>query len=411
MSTMTRLLITFELVALGTCACARTDARQSTPWTLHIERIESPAGAASAQPQTTASDRGVVLSWLENVASQTTFKFSQRTPDGWSAARAIVSGDSFFANWADVPSVLRLADGALVAHWLQQSGKDTYAYDVRLSRSIDEGLTWSPSFTPHHDGTKSEHGFASLFQAPGAGLGLVWLDGRAMKPPAAGGDEGTGDMSLRSATFDREWNQLFEDAVDTRVCECCPTAAAVTAEGPIVAFRNRSDDETRDIYVSRLVDHTWTEPVAVHNDGWHLNGCPVNGPALSASGRDVAIAWFTAPHDEGHAFVAFSQDAGQTFGAPVQVDERGSLGRVDVELLADGSAVVSWIELADKRAAFMVRRVERAGQRSAAITIAPLGANRSSGYPRMVRHGNELLFAWTGSDDTLRVQTAAARLP
>jgi hypothetical protein len=137
----------------------------------------------------------------------------------------------------------------------------------------------------------------------------------------------------------------------------------------------------------------------------------VNGPALSASGRDVAVAWFTAPDDQGHAFVAFSQDAGKTFGAPVRVDEAGALGRVDVELLPDGSAVVSWIELADKRATFSIRRVERSGQRSAAITVTPLGANRSSGYPRMAREVDELLFAWTGSDDSLRVQTASAKLP
>jgi hypothetical protein len=410
MSTMTKLLTAAGLGALTMFACTRT-AGPSAEWTVRIEPTESPAGPASAQPQITTSDRGAVLSWLETVASETTFKFSQRTPDGWSAPRTIVSGDNFFANWADVPSVIRLADGSLVAHWLQQSGKDTYAYDVRLSRSTDEGLTWSPSFTPHHDGTKNEHGFASLFQAPGAGLGLVWLDGRAMKPPAAGDDEGTGDMSLRSALFDRDLKPLAEDAIDLRVCECCPTAAAVTADGPIVAFRNRSPEEVRDIYVSRLVGAKWSEPAAVHSDGWQLNGCPVNGPALSARGRDVAIAWFTAPNDEGHTFVAFSQDAGKTFGAPVRVDEAGSLGRVDLELLPDGSAVVSWIELADKRATFSIRRVERSGQRSAAIAVAPLGANRSSGYPRMAREVDELIFAWTDSDNSLRVQTASAKLP
>jgi hypothetical protein len=410
MSTMTKLLTAAGLAALTLSACART-AGPPAEWTVRIERTESPAGPASAQPQITTSDRGAVLSWLETVASETTFKFSQLTPDGWSAPRVIVSGDNFFANWADVPSVIRLADGALVAHWLQMSGHDTYAYDVRLSRSTDEGVTWSPSFTPHHDGTKNEHGFASLFQTPGAGLGLVWLDGRAMKPPAAGDDEGTGDMSLRGAIFDRDLRPLAEDAIDLRVCECCPTAAAVTADGPIVAFRNRSPEDIRDIYVSRLVDGKWADPAAVHNDGWQLNGCPVNGPALSARGREVAIAWFTAPGDQGRAFVAFSQDAGKTFGAPIRADEAGSLGRVDVELLPDGSAVVSWIELADKRATFSIRRVERSGQRSAPITVAPLGASRSSGYPRMAREVDELLFAWTGSDNSLRVQTASAKLP
>ena len=305
---------------------------------------------------------------------------------------------------------MRLADRTLVAHWLQRAGASAAGYDLRLARSTDEGRTWSAPLSPHHDGTKTEHGFASLFDT-GGGLGLIWLDGRAMKPGVTPDDDGTGDMGLRAAHFDRAWKQLSEDAIDLRVCECCPTAAASTTDGPVVAYRNRSADEVRDIYVSRFTGEAWTVPAPVHDDGWKIDGCPVNGPALSASGRDVAVAWFTAPKDEGHAFVAFSQDAGRTFSAPIQVDDAGSLGRVDVEQMPDGSAVVGWIELAKGSTAFKVRRVERKGQRSAPVTVTDLGERRNSGYPRMARRGQELIFAWTGSGDRLRVETATARLP
>jgi len=218
-------------------------------------------------------------------------------------------------------------------------------------------------------------------------------------------------MSLRAAVFDREWQQLSEDAIDLRVCECCPTAAASTSDGVVVAYRDRSPTEIRNISVARLVDGRWSEPATVHDDGWRIDGCPVNGPALAAAGRDVAVAWFTVQQDLGQAFVAFSNDSGRTFGTPIRVDDAGSLGRVDVELLLDGSAVVSWIELAGREAAFKVRRVERTGQRSAAVTVTAIGANRNSGYPRMARRGPELVFAWTGTDDSLQVQTAVARLP
>jgi hypothetical protein len=73
--------------------------------------------------------------------------------------------------------------------------------------------------------------------------------------------------------------------------------------------------------------------------------------------------------------------------------------------------VVAWVELAGKQAAFKVRRVERSGQRSAAFTVTDLGAQRNSGYPRLARSGQELIFAWTGTGDRLRVETAVARLP
>ncbi len=378
---------------------------------LQVRPVASPAVAPSGEPQLSVSSRGVLLSWIERAGVRATLKFAERTTSGWSAPRVVASGDDWFVNWADVPSVMRLTDGTLAAHWLQKSGPGTYAYDVRLAYSSDDGKTWSTSFTPHHDGTKTEHGFASLFQMPGAGLGLVWLDGRAM---ATGGA-----MALRSAAFDRRWKQTAELAVDPRVCECCPTTVAVTSDGPITAFRNRTEGEIRDIYVSRLESGTWSEPKAVHDDGWRINACPVNGPMLSARGRDVVLAWFTMREGQGQVFVAFSQDAGRTFAAPIRVDDGGSLGRVDVELLPDGAAMPSWIEYAHDKAEFRVRRIDRSGARSEAVTVAAISAARPSGYPRLARHADELVFAWTEisrgvvgvPDGTRRVQTAAARLP
>ena len=401
------------LAAVLAAATLSAQEARNLAWSPAVERVATPAAIDSGQPQLSASDRGIILSWIEREGQRATLKFSERTASGWSAPRVVASGSDWFVNWADVPSVVRLADGTLVAHWLQKSGPDTYAYDVRLAHSKDEGHTWSPSFTPHTDGTRTEHGFASLFQMPGAGLGLVWLDGRAMKPESAHGAHGAADagaMSVRFASFGRGWKQTSEVPVDLRACECCPTSATVTAEGPIAAFRNRSDKEVRDIHVSRYENGRWTEPKAVHEDGWQTAACPVNGPMLSARGRDVAIAWFTIKEDQGRTFMAFSKDAGRTFGPPIRLDDSGALGRVDVELMPDGSAVASWIEFAERRAQFRVRRVEPSGARSPSVTVSGLADNRASGYPRIAGHGDELVLAWTeNTSGRPQVQTAVVR--
>ena len=405
----------FAVSAFAATAIVLVRAQQPAPpgAPLSVVAETSPAGPNSAQPQLSSSSRGLLLSWIERSGPKATLRFSERTASGWSPAREVASGTDWFVNWADVPSVVRLASGDLAAHWLQKSGPDTYAYDVRLAYSKDDGKTWSPSFLPHSDGTRTEHGFASLIQMPGAGLGLAWLDGRAMKAgnshDSHGGDAGA--MSVRFAAFGRNWKQASEQAVDLRVCECCPTTAAMTADGPIVAFRNRTDDEVRDIFVSRLEGGAWTEPKAVHADGWKIAACPVNGPMLSARGKDVVLAWFTAAGGEGRTLVAFSGDAGRTFTAPLRVDDGGSLGRVDAELLPDGSAVVSWIETANQRTQFRVRRVERTGIRSA-LTVAELAGTRASGYPRIGVAGEQLVFAWTATaNGESHVQTAVAPIP
>ena len=389
---------------------------QDTPFALQVLPVEGPAGLNSAQPQLSVSTRGVLLSWIEREGARATLRFAERTPTGWSVPRTVATGDNWFVNWADVPSVLRLPDGTLAAHWLQKSGPGTYAYDVRLSYSKSDGQTWSTPFVPHTDGTLTEHGFASLFPMAAGSLGLVWLDGRAMHP--SGHDSASGGaMTLRFGAFDRGWKPVAETALDLRVCECCPTTAAVTAEGPIVAYRNRSNEEIRDIYVTRLTNGKWSEPAPVFNDNWHITGCPVNGPMLAARGSTVAIAWFTGKENQNRAFVAFSQDNGRTFGAPIRLDDAQTLGRVDVELLEDGSAVGSWIEYAPGASKFRIRRVEPSGRRSAAVTVTPITSDRSAGYPRLARHDRELVMAWTesspslGQGPQLRVHTAVASLP
>jgi hypothetical protein len=401
--------LTVALAGLLSLSAAAAD------WSLKVEPVASPAAADSAQPQLTVSKRGVLLSWIERGSTGSgqgtvaTLKFSERTATGWTEPRVVASGSNWFVNWADVPSVQRLDDGTLVGHWLQKSGTGTYAYDVRLAKSSDDGKTWGPSFLPHTDSTQTEHGFASMFQMPGAGLGLVWLDGRAMST-VAHGSHGGGDMSLRFGAFGKDGKQIAETPLDLRVCECCPTAVAVTADGPIVAYRDRSDGEIRDIYVARLENGKWTEGRPAHSDNWKINACPVNGPSLSARGRDVALAWFAAKDDQPKSFAAFSKDAGRTFGTPVRVDDVASLGRVDVELLPDGSAAVAYIEFANQRADFRIRRVTADGAKSAPVTVSDVAGNRSSGYPRVALAGNELVFAWVDRTKGSQVRTAVARV-
>ena len=398
----------FTILAAASIAGTFVAAGQSpAPWALQVMPLALAAQPGSGQPQLSVSSRGVLASWVERSGETATLKWSERTKDGWSAPRNVASGSDWFVNWADVPSVLRLPDGALTAHWLQKSGASTYAYDVRVAFSNDDGKTWTKGVTPHSDGTQTEHGFGSLFAMPGRGLGLVWLDGRAMT--AGHGEHGGGDMSLRYGAYTGDRRQQVETAVDTRVCECCPTAAALTADGPIVAYRNREPDNTRDIYVARLVNGKWTAGAPVHNDGWIFPACPVNGPSLSARGRDVVIAWYTGAKGMPRSFAAFSSDAGKSFGTPILLDGDGSLGRVGVTLLPDGSAAATYIAVTpDKRAEFRVRRIQPDGTASAPVTVAAIDAGRTSGYPRVAFSGSELVFAWIEGTRPTQVRTAVA---
>src|SRR5436190_910656 len=258
-------------------------AAAQAPSALKVEQVSSPAGANSSVPQMTAAGDRLVLSWVERDGPKSSLKFAERTATGWSSPMTVVSSDKMMVNSADVPSV-RAMPGGFAAHWMMESGPDPEAYDLRVAWSTD-GKTWTAPVAPNRDKTMTQHGFATLFPMADGGTGLIWLDGRATH-----GEEG--DMQLRSATFDKAHKSLSDTLIDSRVCECCPTSVALSADGPIAAYRNRSAAEIRDIYVTRLGAGKWSMPIRVRADNFKIEGCPVNGPAIAARDKDVAVAWF-----------------------------------------------------------------------------------------------------------------------
>jgi hypothetical protein len=410
---------------LGATACRQPDRTSSgspagtatPPQALVVEQVASPAAGGSLAPQVTVSSRGLLLSWVERNGATAILKFAERTPEGWTPSRVVASGDNWFVSHADVPTVMRLRNGTLVANWLVETDGTIEAYDLMLSFSKDDGATWARPFTPHHDKTTTQHGFASFFELE-SGVGLVWLDGRAQELDTTSPEGGA--MSLRAATFDNAWKQATDVAVDLRVCECCSTTVAVTPDGPVTAYRDRSNTDVRDIAVSRLENGAWTGPQIVHDDNWMIPACPVNGPMLGARGRNVVVGWFTLQDNEGHAFLAFSADAGRTWGPPIRLDDTSALGHVDVEMLDDGSALASWVEARAGRAPELrVTRVDAKRRRGPAVTVAGAGPGRPTGAPRFALFGEQALLAWTEStppaggagEGTLNVKTAVARVP
>lgn len=392
------------LAALG---CARSE-RAPEVSAAQAREIDSPAPPGSAEPNLAARDGRIYSSWLVDTEGSAAFQYAVLERGKWSAPRTIASGDSFFANWADFPSLVPLADGSLAAHWLWKTGEDTYAYGVRVARSANGGA-WSAPLVPHRDGTPTEHGFVSLVADPAGGATLVWLDGRQY----AGKEEG--DPAGQTCLVATHWGADgfgAETILDERVCDCCQTAAVGTARGVLVAYRDRSMDEVRDIHLVRREGDEWTKPYPLARDGWQIPGCPVNGPALAARGDAVVAAWFTMAGDSAAVQVAFSADAGATFTPPLRIDDGKPLGRVDVALLPNGDALAVWLETTDTgEASIRARHVTPALHADASSEVAPTSAKRASGFPHVVASEDRLYFSWTEDSTPSQVHVAALEVP
>jgi hypothetical protein len=184
------------------------------------------------------------------------------------------------------------------------------------------------------------------------------------------------------------------ELLDPRVCDCCQVSSAMTSEGPVVAYRDRSAGEIRDISVVRRTAKGWTPPASVAQDNWKIEGCPVNGPAVAAAGRSVAVVWFTLAQDTPRVQVAFSSDGGATFAKPILVDGARPLGRVGVALEDNGDAIVLWAATEGSSPTIRLRRVSPSGRLGEPVVIASTTAARASGVPTLVRIGGTLAVSW-----------------
>lgn len=347
------------------------------------------------------------LSWQERLPdSSLVLKYASRNAGDakWSATQTVNTGKNILASATDVPNIHEQPNGSLVAIWRGNHGEG--GYDVVMAHSTDSGKTWSAPKSPHGDVTPTEHGFVSWLQL-GDTSSIVWLDGRLN----ADKDKAKHVTQLALASLDASGASKPETVIDSMICDCCHTSSALVPGGAAIAYRNRETGEIRDINVIRLNGTSWTTPVRVHADNWHISGCPVNGPAISARGSDVVVAWFTAANDTARVRLAFSNDTANTFAAPFEINDGFPDGKVGVVLTKDGDAIVSWIERRGTMAVLRARSVKKDGTRSVATDVADLGeGKRAGGAPKLLQQGDDVLLTWTDMA-TNRVKTATVKLP
>jgi beta-lactamase class D len=382
------------LAASLTPGCSQETAEST------VMSFEVPAAAGSVGANlATGPDGAVVLSWIEPDGDGHRLQYSVLAEAGWTEAATVARGDNWFVNWADFPSVVPLSGQLWAAHWLASQPEGGYAYDVNLSISEDHGRTWSTPFLPHFDATATEHGFVTLYPDSN-GVGLVWLDGRKMINEYDENDVRASGMTLRAATFGTDQAPIRSALVDDLTCDCCQTDLALTDDGPVAVYRDRTTDEIRDIYVARREFGEWQPGVPVASDRWEIAACPVNGPVIRANGNDVAVAWFTAAGDAPMVKAAWSQDGGRTFAAPVIVSRDVPLGHVGAVMLAGGDLVVSYQRsIGNGGAELLLRRISVSGAASEPYAVPGAADVFAFSVPQLAMRGDELVVAWTNSID------------
>ena len=345
-----------------------------------------------------STDKDLFISWTEQVLDSNFLYVTKLEGGSWSNKKLITKGTDWFVNWADFPSIsYNNLSNSIFSFHLQKSSEETFSYDVNYH--INSKETWKDMNKIHDDNTFSEHGFVSSIPYKD-GFMVSWLDGRNTYGV---GDHGhaKGAMTIRSAVLDFNGNIVSQNVIDEMVCECCQTSMAISGDIPIVVYRDRSEGEIRDIYYSRYIDSNWTEPHPIHNDGWEINGCPVNGPNVDSYGDNVVVSWFSASNGRPKVNLKFSTDNGRTFGDKILIDEvdNSPLGRVDIELISETEAIISWLSTVDGKGKLLIRKIKTNGDIGPIKVVEEVSTERSTGFPQIEEFNDDVYISWTDNSE------------
>ncbi len=375
-------------VARGFIGCsARSSSLEAGRW----REMSSPAPTGSISPRVTAQpDKSAVLSWLEPQEDRkATMLLSIWRDARWSPPATVASDLAFSRDQASAPGVIGLSSKNLIAYWSQRVATEQQSANeiaVYMAASSDGGAHWAaPMLVNRAAGQPGEdNAYASAVGLDGQRAQFVWLDGRDW--------EKSKRVQLMSRVVSAAGPMSETRLLDPDTCTCCSTTIARTSSGVLAAYRGHNNENIRDISLVRTVDSGWSQPRIPHPDGWHIEACPVNGPHLDAGGNHTALIWFTAPQDQPAVKLAFSRDGGAAFAPALRVDTGKAVGRAQVVVLRDGSAVGIWLESEGGASRLVARRVRDDGSMGAPLKLAR-GAN--FGYPHAAKTAGGVLIAWS----------------
>ena len=380
---MKKFIIIFTLLTIISC----------TTKEVFIENIPFLYGDNNAQPNLVSSNGALSLSWISSKnKNKASLHFSQFKKGKWIKPQKIANGSDWFVNWADFPAHA-INEDLIITSYLKKSDSGTYTYDVILNLQKLSGEKIKKDFLLNTDGVKAEHGFVSIIPNNNKGFFITWLDGRNTVEKKLDGHHKP--MTIRFAEITNTGEVINESELDEAACDCCQTSIAMTNNGPIVVYRDRSENEVRDIYTIRNINGVWEEPNPLHNDGWIINGCPVNGPKVAVNSTNLAIAWFTVVNDNPIVNVSFSKTNGDSFGIPFKLNDLDAIGRVDVAFLNNEEVIVSYMEVDDIGTYLRIKKVSVTGEISKPITISKIDGGRNTGVPQLEIIDSEIFIVWT----------------
>lgn len=233
-----------------------------------------------------------------------------------------------------------------------RSLKKRFTGDIRFSKSVDDGKTFSQPITINDNRDMISHRFDTLGVNNHGDIYISWLDKRDKQQAIKSGKKYNGAAAYFAVSLDdgKSFNPNIKIADNS--CECCRMAMDFDQRGlPVISWRNIYGDNIRDHSIVSFENRLQPgKPDRLSHDNWKLDGCPHHGPSLSISHTNIYHAvWFNDAKENHGVFYANSRDSGRSFSKPIEIGQyKRQASHADVITLGS-SVYIAWQEFYESR--------------------------------------------------------------
>lgn len=299
-------------------------------------------------------------------------------------------GDSF-------PKIATGAAGEIYVTWTKPLAKP-YTGDIRFSRSVDGGKSFSNPVTLHRDRQEITHRFDALTVTRDGRVYVAWIDKRDQVVAAKGRQAYRGAAVYYAVSDDKGATFRGDFKLADHSCECCRIALLPQGDGSVLAlWRHVFEPNIRDHALAQMnIDGTPGSLRRATFDNWRIDACPHHGPSLAAdaAGRLHAV-WFSQGVNGSGVFYGRLSDGG------VEGQRRiGGETAEHADLLAVGNRLVlAWKEFDGERSRLRAMVSGDAGARWREFELAT--TTGASAQPRLLAHNNQFYVFWNTQREPL----------
>ena len=329
--------------------------------------------------------------------------------------------EKIHANGENRPKITSGTQNEIYVSWTKKT-QGRYTGDIRFSRSLDRGQSFSTPVVINNDRLLTGHRFDTMHVAPSGKLYISWLDKRDQVAARKSGEAYNGSALYFAVSDDSGEsfltpNTLKNYRIANNSCECCRIAMTASGQDNVaVLWRHIFDKNTRDhAYAILRADGTSTIGRATV-DNWNINACPHHGPDLAVSksktetGKDqYHMVWFSNGIDHKGIYYGLHNFTDNNSSQVYSVDSRSGASHpqiVSVILVEKHhkkeTLYIAWKYFDGEKTHISVIASEDKGS-SWSESSSRMTTTGNSDHPMLYTHNTKVFLAWHTDKEGYRV--------